>query len=298
MSLHTPVVTDPVLPRVPRSERRRVLPHKVSVALRLAPFALVLILAVAGPSLAPLSATEVVGPNSQAPSAEHLAGTDSNGLDVLSRTLTAFQLDVAIALVVTAVATLGGIAIGLVSGMYDAGRGLLGFAARLLGRAVDLVQAIPVMIAGLVVVSFFGRNAMVITLSLAVVLLPFQARLTRTEVLRTRSDGYVDAARMSGESERRILIRHILRNSAGPAIENSSSVFGMAIIFSAALGFLGVGIPVPTAEWGSMLALGAPDAAVGRWWPVLFPAVALAFSVWAASLFVAALTDPPGRPRR
>ncbi len=194
---------------------------------------------------------------------------------MLSRTLTAFRLDIAIAIGgVTLLATAVGIAIGSIAGMYGSKGGLLGAIAATLGRTIDLVQALPVMIGGLVIVSFFGRNSVVIALALALVLMPFQGRLMRTEVLRTRNDGFVTAARMSGESEFRILLRHVIPNSCAPVLENASAIFGMGgIIFCAGLGFLGVGIPLPTAEWGgNMLADGgAADAAVGRWWPALFP---------------------------
>ncbi|MDS1113436.1 ABC transporter permease [Gordonia westfalica] len=249
----------------------------------LIPFALLLLLAVFGPMLAPQSATEVVGTPSTAPSGDHWFGTDSNGFDVLSRTLTAFRLDILIAIGVTVLATAVGIAIGSIAGMYGSKGGLLGAIAATLGRTIDLVQAMPVMIGGLVIVSFFGRNPVVIALALALVLMPFQGRLMRTETLRTRNDGFVTAARMSGESEFRILTRHVIPNSCAPVLENASAIFGMGIIFCAGLGFLGVGIPLPTAEWGNMLADGAADAAVGRWWPALFPVLALAYSVWAAS---------------
>ncbi|MCZ0915242.1 ABC transporter permease [Gordonia amicalis] len=249
----------------------------------LIPFALLLLLAVFGPMLAPQSATDVVGTPSSAPSGDHWFGTDSNGFDVLSRTLTAFRLDIAIAIGVTLLATAVGIAIGSIAGMYGSKGGVLGAIAATLGRTIDLVQALPVMIGGLVIVSFFGRNSVVIALALALVLMPFQGRLMRTEVLRTRNDGFVTAARMSGESELRILLRHVIPNSCAPVLENASAIFGMGIIFCAGLGFLGVGIPLPTAEWGNMLADGAADAAVGRWWPALFPVIALAYSVWAAS---------------
>ncbi|MEO9329447.1 ABC transporter permease [Gordonia aurantiaca] len=249
----------------------------------LIPFGLLLLLAIVGPVVAPEPATEVVGTPSTAPSGDHWFGTDSNGFDVFSRTLTAFRLDILIAIAVTLLATAVGMAIGAVAGMYGSKGGLLGLIAGALGRTIDLVQALPVMIGGLVIVSFFGRNEVVVAIALALVLMPFQGRLMRTEVLATRNDGYVTAARMSGESEMRILLRHVIPNSCAPVLENASAIFGMAIIFCAGLGFLGVGIPLPTAEWGNMLADGAADAAVGRWWPALFPVLALAYSVWAAS---------------
>lgn len=252
------------------------------------PFGVLVLLAVIGPLLAPQSATMVVGPPSVGPSGAHLFGTDSNGFDVFSRTLTAFRLDVMIAIAVTVLATAVAVLIGTFSGMYATSAGVRGFLASTVGRLIDLIQALPVMIAGLVIVSFFGRNAVVITIALSIVVMPFQARLMRTEVMRTRTDGYVTAARMSGESELRVVLRHVIPNSWGPMLENSSAIFGMAIIFCAGLGFLGVGIPLPEAEWGNMLSSGAPDAAVGRWWPALFPALALAYAVWAASTFTTA----------
>lgn len=295
MALATPAPVSNSAMRTVLPERRRRLSPRASIVVHSIPLGVVLLLTLIGPLVVPLSPTQVVGPPSTAPGGEFLFGTDSNGLDVFSRVVAAFRLDITIAICITVISTVTAIAIGLVAGMYESRRSLLGVVARLLGRAVDLVQAIPVMIAGLVIVSFFGRDVLVITGALALVLIPFQARLMRTEVLRTRSEGYIDAARMSGESESRILLRHVLPNSARSTVENSSSIFAMAIIFCAALGFLGVGIPLPTPEWGSMLALGAPDAAVGRWWPVLFPAIALGASVWAASFFVTGLTTRRNR---
>lgn len=256
------------------------------------PLAAVLVLAAIGPLLVTYDPTVVAGQGSTAPSASHWFGTDSNGLDVYSRTMAAFQLDVLLAVSITLLATVAGVLLGLFVGMYESRRTLGGLVARLAGRLVDLVQSIPVMIAGMVVVVFFGRTPLVVAIALAIVITPFQARLMRTEVLAVRSAGYIDAARMSGESEPRIVFGHVLPNAWRPTLENMSTVFAMAIIFSAALGFLGAGIPIPTPEWGSMLALGAPDAAVGRWWAVLFPALALALSVWAASVAVTTLTAP------
>lgn len=287
----------PVLPQNAALRRPKRALGTAGTVLRLLPFASLLLLCAFGPLLARHSPTSVVGPGSSAPSAEFWFGTDSNGLDVYSRVVTAFQLDIALALSITVLTTALAIVIGTVAGMHAERGGPLGLIARLLGRSIDLLQAVPIMIAGLVIVSFFGRNPVVIALALTVSLIPFQARLMRTEVARVRHAGYIDAARMHGESELRILLRRVLPNAMRPTIENASAIFGMAVIFCAALGFLGVGIPVPTPEWGSMLALGAPDAAVGRWWPVLFPSAALAYSVWAASVLVAALVRRPSRRR-
>jgi peptide/nickel transport system permease protein len=88
---------------------------------------------------------------------------------------------------------------------------------------------------------------------------------------------------MAGEREFVLILRHVLPNSAWPALENATLVFGTAIVLAAGLGFLGVGLQPPTPEWGTMIAVGAPSAAAGRWWSALFPAIALALSVVAIS---------------
>lgn len=247
------------------------------------PFVSIVVVAVIGPRFAPHSATTVVGAPSTGPSADFWFGTDTNGMDVFSRVLSATRLDVGVGLAVTVAATAIALFIGLLAGMNEHRRGVGGILARASARTVDMVQAIPAMVAGLVLLSFFGRTIPTLIVALTVILIPMQARLVRTEVLRVRSEAYIDAARMSGLHEVRILIRHVLPNSASSALENTSAIFGIAIIFCAGLGFLGVGVPPPTPEWGSMLASGATDAAVGRWWSAFFPALALGITVAAAA---------------
>ncbi|MBM7245167.1 ABC transporter permease [Rhodococcus fascians] len=247
------------------------------------PFVSIVVIAVIGPRLAPHSATNVVGAPSTGPSSEFWFGTDTNGMDVFSRVLSATRLDVGVGLAVTVAATAIALAIGLLAGMNEHRRGVGGMMARASARTVDMVQAIPAMVAGLVLLSFFGRTIPTLIVALTIILIPMQARLVRTEVLRVRSEAYIEAARMSGLHEVRILIRHVLPNSASSALENTSAIFGIAIIFCAGLGFLGVGVPPPTPEWGSMLASGATDAAVGRWWSAFFPALALGITVAAAA---------------
>jgi peptide/nickel transport system permease protein len=89
---------------------------------------------------------------------------------------------------------------------------------------------------------------------------------------------------MAGTSEFMLTLKHVLPNTARPAIANMSVIFGVSVILTAALGFLGAGLPPPTAEWGAMISRGATDAAVGRWWPGTFPALALVAAVGAVSL--------------
>lgn len=232
----------------------------------------------------PYDPTDIVGMPSQPPSGEHWGGTDSTGMDVFSRTVAAARIDVLIALFATVLATSAGVLVGMLIGMNEAGRGPLGLFARGISRGLDLLEAVPTIIISLVVVAFFGMSNVTMVIALAVILTPIQARLTRTEVLRVRTEAYLDAARQTGLGEVAVTLRHALPNSIRPALENSSVVFGITIVLTAALGFLGVGLPPPTPEWGSMITRGAGDAAVGRWWSAGFPAVALCVTVGTVSV--------------
>lgn len=270
---------DPAAPAARRPSRRR----RLADASGFLPAAALLAVAVLGPMLVPYPADEVVDRPDLLPSGTHWFGTDSAGMDVFSRTVAATGNNLLIGLLTAVAATVIGIGLGLLIGMNESRRGVLGLAARGGARGQDLVQAVPAIVIGLVLIAFFGANIPSLVFALTVVLVPNQARLVRTEVLRVRGEAYLDAARIAGEREFTVIMRHVLPNSAWPALEAASLVFGSAIVLTAGLGFLGVGLHPPTPEWGSMIATGAPAAASGRWWSALFPAVALALSVFAVS---------------
>ncbi len=248
------------------------------------PMAVVFMVAVIGPWIVPLSPTAVAGAPNLPPGGAFHFGTDSTGLDVFSRTIAAFRNDIIIATLTSLIATTAGILVGLLIGMNESRRGLLGWVARFLARVLDLIQAVPAVVIALALVAVFGTSVFSLTIALAIILTPNQARMVRTEVLKVRTDAYVDAARMAGEREFALTMRHVLPNASWPALENASLVFGAAILIAATLGFLGVGLQPPTPEWGSMISTGASDAAVGRWWSFVFPAIALVIAVGSFAL--------------
>ncbi|EFC82934.1 ABC transporter permease [Parafrankia sp. EUN1f] len=254
-------------------------PGWLRLLISLLPLILLAVVAVIGPWITPYDPERVAGPSSKGPSGDHWFGTDGSGLDVLSQLLAATRTNVGVATVVVLLATAGGAFLGLLTGMNESSRGPRGVLARVVGRAVDFIQAVPGMLVGLVAVAFYGASLTTLVATLAIVLAPLQARLVRTEVLRVRSDAYVDAARLAGLSELRLTLRHVLPNSCRPALENISVIFAVSIILTASLGFLGAGLPPPHPEWGSMISRGATDAAVGRWWPATFPTIALILTV-------------------
>lgn len=270
-------------------ERGRPDRARVVLGLKVAPLALLVLIAAFGSWIVPHDPEKVVGPPSEAPSGEFWMGTDSSGLDVASRVIAATRVDLLIGLFVTVLATAVGIGLGLLIGMNESSRGPIGVLARGVARGVDLVQAIPAVVIGVVVVAFYGASATTLVVAIAIILMPIQARLVRTEVLRVRSEAYLEAGRVAGLSEFRLTVRHVLPNSSWPALENTAFLFGVAVILTAALGFLGVGLPPPTPEWGSMLATGGSDASVGRWWSALFPTLALGVTVSSVALAYSAL---------
>jgi len=251
----------------------------VKTTLKLIPLGLIVVLAIFGPLFETYDPRKIVGQPNLAPSGTFLFGTDNSGFDVFSRVISGTRIDLLIGLFVTFIATVVGVTIGLLIGMNESKRGPLGMIARGVARGLDLVQAIPAIVVGLVVVAFYGASAMTLTFAIAIIVSPIQARLVRTEVLRVRSEAYLEAGRISGLSEFELTVRHVLPNSSWPAVDNTAFVFGVAILLTSSLGFLGVGLPPPTPEWGSMLATGAPDAVVGRWWSSTFPTIALALAV-------------------
>lgn len=279
-----------VAPAAPEAAPARSRRRWIGTALRLAPLVVLVLIAALGPLVVPHDPRMVAAEPSLAPSGQFWMGTDSSGLDVASRVIAATRVDLMIGLLVTVTATAIGIGLGLLIGMNESARGPLGYLARGLARAVDLVQAVPAVVIGVVVVAFYGASATTLVIAIALILVPLQARLVRTEVLRVRSEAYLEAGRVAGLGELRLTIRHVLPNASWPALENTAFLFGVAVILTAALGFLGVGLPPPEPEWGSMLATGGSDASVGRWWSAVFPTLALAVTVSSVALAYSAVT--------
>lgn len=272
-------------PRAERTTSAGTIPWKSAL-----PFGILVIITIFARVIIPFDPERVAGPSNLAPNGTYLFGTDATGMDVFSRTVAATQINLTMALLVTLFATLIGLVVGLIVGMNESSTGLVGLAGRGVNRFIDLTDAIPPLIVGVVVVGLFGPSILSLSVALAFILMPNQVRLTRAEVLKVRGDAYVDAARMAGLRPWQIMLRHVLPNSARPAIENSSLVFGVSIIVSASLGFLGVGLNPPTPEWGSMISSGISDVMLGGWWTTLFPAVALCIAVGSAAALTGALT--------
>jgi peptide/nickel transport system permease protein len=210
-----------------------------------------------------------------APSRAHPLGTDTFGRDILARVAHAARLDFTIAFSVTLLALAAGTLLGALAGYAG---GILDDAVM---RVVDLMLSFPAFILALAITVMLGNRVVYVVGALAFAYTPYFVRLTRGEVLKIRDSDYADAARVVGNPPWRVAYRHVFPNSVAPALVLGSIVLGWSILDASALGFLGIGIRPPTAEWGTMVAEGSANISTGQWWTWLFPGLAILLVVLA-----------------
>ena len=210
-----------------------------------------------------------------APSAEHWFGTDTFGRDVFARAVYSARLDLSIGVTIAVAAMVVGSILGVVSGFFG------GWVDETIMRVTDVVLAFPGFVLALILVAVIGNSIPNVVVAVTVAYIPYFIRLTRAEVLSERELEYVDGARLAGNRRWRIAFRHVLPNSLTPAFVQATLVAGWSILTVAGLAFLGVGIRPPTAEWGVMVAEGAPDIITGQWWTALFPGGMIVLAVMA-----------------
>ena len=202
------------------------------------------------------------------PSGEHLMGTDHLGRDVFSRVISgtrlAFLIGIGVVLLEGAIGTMLGAIAGFLGGAVD----------NILMRLVDTMLAIPAMVLAIVISGTFGGGIGPLIFTITIVSWTHFARLMRGEVLAESGRVYVEAARAIGASRTRILLRHILPNTISTAIVFSTLEIPWAILFSAGLSFLGVGVAPPTPEWGSIIANGR-SYVTSAWWIATFPGLTM-----------------------
>jgi peptide/nickel transport system permease protein len=255
------------------------------------------IVAVAGtpdPKQQSFQALDVFG-TPTGPSGEHPFGVDKLGRDVFSRTVYGSRVSLEVAFIATGIAVLIGVAIGLVAGFYR------GWVDTVLSRLTDVVLAFPILLLGLGLAAAcsgadgcFGGliqpGLPVVIMVIAIINWTYIARIVRGQVLSLREKEFVEAARSLGASDARIITREILPNLVAPLIVYSSLLIPANILLEAALSFLGVGVAGGTPSWGAMISEATtlfPDA----WWFMLFPGLALLFTVLAFNLVGDGLQD-------
>lgn len=214
----------------------------------------------------------------------HLLGTDRFGRDLFTRMMLAGRLSLAIGIGGSVLAGIVGTGVGALAGWW---RGTID---RLAMAATDALLAFPRLILLLLCASLWSPGAMTVVVVLAATGWMGVARLVRGEVMGARTRTYVDAADALGVGPLRILARHVLPNSLGPAIVATTLGVGSAILLESGLAFLGLGVQPPQPSWGNMIA-GGRDLIVTAPWVAIAPGVALILTVLACTLLGDALRD-------
>ena len=207
------------------------------------------------------------------PSVHHPFGTDESGFDIMTRVFYAARIDLSLSALGVGLGLLAGVLLGVAAGFS---RGLVG---EIVMRLVDLIQAFPLFILAVALVALSGNHLSNIVWALAFLTTPIFLRLIRSRVLTIREQRFIEAAIALGNSRPRLLRRHVLPNALSPVIVQFGISMGYAILTIAGLAFLGVGVQVPTPEWGSMILIGRNNITTGQWWTVVFPGIWLALAV-------------------
>ena len=240
-----------------------------------------LIMAFFGPSMLSFSYTEMDSEYQMAaPGVNgHLIGTDSLGRDLLARIVYGSRSILTVALMTSIFSTFIGVILGFSAGYFG------GKVDAFFLRSMDILMAIPPLVLSMVVLGILGNsNIASLTIIVSIAFVPATARVSRGVLLTEKSQEYVMAARIRGESHLYIMFIEILPNTTGPIIVEATARFAYSIMMVASLGFLGVGLQPPTPDWGMMVIENKPiiDQAP---WTVLFPALAIASLVIAISIF-------------
>jgi peptide/nickel transport system permease protein len=262
------VIVDPTLTLDAR-RARRVRRQWVSgpVLASVAVIALWVIVAVTVSWWAPFDPLERVGDALQAPSRDHLLGTDGLGRDVLTRTLYGARSSLPLALAVivfgAGLGCLLGAAAGFVGGWVDS----------VIMRLADVMLSFPAILLAMVVTAALGKGIVNIAIAMIVVWWPIYARLLRGQILAVRELDHVESARAAGASRWRVLTIHILPLSMTPVLVNATMDFGLVVLLSAGLSYVGLGAVPPTPEWG--LSINEGTLHFEQWWVAAGPGLAI-----------------------
>ncbi len=219
------------------------------------------------------------------PSATHWLGTDEDGRDVLARVAYGARVSLTVSVVAVALGVAAATVIGMVSGFFG------GWVDIVLQRVVDIMMAFPSFVLILLVAGLLGASERNTIWAIALVLIAAPSRVVRGQVLFVKNHPYIEAARVLGAGQTRLLLRHILPNIFDVIVVIVSINIGFAIITEAALSFLGLGVPPPTPDWGSMVSGTAAAYLAQAPWIVAAAAVALGTTVFAFNMLGDALRD-------
>lgn len=228
-----------------------------------------------------------------APSAAHWFGCDQQGRDIFSRVIVGGQVSLTVGLLSVSISLVVGVTLGAIAG-YKGGK-----VDTIIMRCMDVLLAVPSILLAITFMAALGKGIDKAVVAIGLVSIPEYARIVRSQILSVKENDYVSAARVIGDSDAKIIFRHVLPNVAPSIIVRATLGISSAILDAAALGFLGLGVQPPQAEWGDMLGRGrnyifqAPHA-------MIYPGLAITLTVLAFNLLgdgIRDAVDPKSRRR-
>jgi peptide/nickel transport system permease protein len=267
---------------------KRAMRHFVFNPLSLLGLLFILILLFTGvfaPFLAPYDPIEIYPDRRLAPpSSANWLGTDEVGRDILSRVIHGARISLQIGVTIVFFAAALGLIVGLISGYFG------GVLDQTLMRFTDMFMSFPTLILAIAMTAALGPNLFNAVLAMIIVWWPIYARLIRGEVLAVKEKEYIRAIRALGARPFKIIFFHVLPNTIDVVVIRASIDFGNAVMFCAALSFIGLGAQPPQPEWGAMVTTGR-DYLRDAWWLVTFPGLAIFLTVMGFNLFGDSLRD-------
>jgi len=264
----------------------RLLRNKAAVASVLV-LSLIVIMAFVGPMISPYSFEEQDYSNiATGPSLEngHWFGTDGNGRDIFVRTMKGAQMSLAIGLVATLVSLVIGVVYGAVAG-YLGGR-----ADEIMMRIVDIMYSLPYVFLVIILLTVFGRNVILLFIAIGAVEWLTMARIVRSQTLSIKQKEFIEAARAAGVRTTTIIRRHIVPNIIGPVVVYVTLTIPTVILAESFLSFLGLGVQEPDTSWGRLISQGAEQMETA-WWSLVFPASAMAITLFCFNFIGDGLRD-------
>jgi len=271
--------------RTQTSRMQRLLLRNVPTFLSLVFLAVIAMVAIFAPWVAPYDPIEVdTEAIFEAPGPGHWFGTDNLGRDILSRIIAGSRISLGLGFMAVGIAGSLGIVLGLVAGYYG------GWVDTVISRIVDGALAFPSLLLALAIVSVLGTGLEAVVVAVGVSSAPPFIRVVRSVVLAVRETDYVESARAIGATHMRIMMRHVLPNVFAPALVLATLGLARAIFAASSLSFLGVGAQPPTPEWGALISKGREHMRVA-WWMSTFPGLAIFMSILAINLVGDSLRD-------
>ena len=220
----------------------------------------------------------------QYPSSEHLLGTDNFGRDILSRVIYGGRISLLVAVMAVAIALVAGSLLGATAAYFG------GVYENVVMRAMDIVMAIPGFLLAVSISTSLGGGVWQTALAISIGAIPSYARIMRATVLTIKDQEYVEAARATGASDLRVILKHIVPNTLSPIIVESTLRIGACIMQISSLSFIGLGVRPPTPEWGSIMSAGREY--LRDFYPIVtFPGIAIMITLFGFNLFGDGLRD-------